>query len=176
MFLKGAKISVLKGDITEVNVEAIVNPANSYGTMGGGVALAIKKKGGEEIERLAMEKSPIRLGSAVCTTAGKLKAKFIIHAPTMEEPSMPTTYERVKKALSASLKCAHKNNIKTIAIPGMGTGVGGLNKNKAAKIMIEEIVDFLKENEGAFNEIILVGYDEELFKAFQRNMKYEVSN
>ncbi|MFQ6051553.1 MAG: macro domain-containing protein [Candidatus Hydrothermarchaeota archaeon] len=171
MIVKGTEISVLKGDITELDVEAIVNPANSYGTMGGGVALAIKNKGGDEIEMLAMERAPIEVGSAICTPAGKLRAKIIIHAPTMEEPSMPTTYGNVKKALRASLNCALKKNIKTMAIPGMGTGVGGLEKNKVAKLMIEEIVDFLEKNEGAFSKVILVGYDDELFKAFQSNLK-----
>jgi len=81
------KITIEQGDITTLEVDAIINPANSYGYMGGGVAGAIKEIGGQEIETEAVAKAPIPIGSAVITTAGSLKAKHIIHAPTMEQPS-----------------------------------------------------------------------------------------
>lgn len=79
------EIEVLLGSLLDVKADAIVNPANSYGYMGGGVAGVIKRAGGEEIEREAIKKAPIPVGSAVITTAGRLPFKGVIHAPTMEE-------------------------------------------------------------------------------------------
>ena len=81
-------IVVKRGDITQLSCDAIVNPANSFGYMGGGVAGAIKRIGGNEIEREAVSKAPIRVGSAIATTAGTLPCKYVIHAPTMKQPAM----------------------------------------------------------------------------------------
>jgi len=131
-------IEVKQGDITKESADAVVNPANSFGVMGGGVALAIKKAGGEEIEREAKEKAPINLGEAVITQAGKLKYRYVIHAPTMEKPAERITAENVKKAIKAALKKAKSEGLNSLVIPGMGTGVGGVSFKKAAKIMIEE--------------------------------------
>ena len=158
-------IKVKKGDITEEEVEAIVNPSNSYGYMGGGVAFAIKKKGGEEIEKEAIAKSPIPVGKAVVTTAGSLKAKHVIHASTMEKPAQRISLENVAKATRAALECAVKNKIKTIAFPGMGTGVGGVDKKQAARVMMEEIKKFPEL------EVILVAFDDELYEAFKEALR-----
>ncbi|MFH7882684.1 MAG: macro domain-containing protein, partial [Candidatus Aenigmatarchaeota archaeon] len=106
---------IKKGDITEEECDAIVNPANSLGIMGGGVALAIKKKGGEEIEREARAKAPIKVGEAIATKSGKLKCKYIIHSPTMEKPAQKITLENVKLATRAALELARKMNLKSIA-------------------------------------------------------------
>lgn len=154
-------IKIKIGDITEEDVDAIVNPSNSLGIMGGGVALAIKKKGGEIIEEEAKRKAPIPVGKAVATTAGKLKAKYVIHATTMEMPAEKIGIENVKKATRAALECAKEIKAKKIAFPGMGTGVGGVDKKQAAKIMIEEIKKFPEL------EVILVAYDKEMYNAFR---------
>jgi O-acetyl-ADP-ribose deacetylase (regulator of RNase III) len=161
----GVKIKVLQGDITTLEADAVVNPANSFGYMGGGVALAIKRAGGDEIEREAVRKAPIAIGKAVATTAGKLKAKFVIHSPTMVNPAGETDGEKVKLATIAALECAEEKGVKSIAFPGMGTGVGGLSYETAAEKMIEAVRDFLKEKKAA-KEIILVGYNEELYNCF----------
>lgn len=161
------KIEIIKGDITEVEADAIVNPANSYGKMGGGVALAIKNRGGKEIEKEAMSKAPIDIGDAISTTAGKLKARYVIHAPTMKKPSQPTDIETIKKATSAALEEALRLKVSSVAFPGMGTGVGGLPKEKAAKSMIEVMKKFL-ERKGKKIKIILVAYDDELYNAFKK--------
>ena len=88
-------IEVIKGDITKVHVEAIVNPANSLMIMGGGVAGAIKRVAGDEVEREAMKYAPVPVGSAVATGAGKMKnVKYVIHAPTMERPAETTNTEK----------------------------------------------------------------------------------
>jgi len=160
-------IIVKKGDITKEEVDAIVNPANSLGIMGGGVALAIKRVGGEIIEKEARKNAPIPVGEAVATSAGKLKCKYVIHAPTMEKPAMRTNVEKVRLAVRAALKLARKLKLKSIAFPGMGTGVGGVSYEDAAKVMIEECMKFKDL------EIILVAFDEGLFKAFQKSLPKE---
>jgi len=149
------KIKVILSDITGIEADAIANPANSLGLMGGGVARALKVAGGEEIEKEATSKAPIPVGSAIATTAGRLKAKYVIHAPTMERPGGYTNYEYVYKAVKAALKVATEKNIKSIAFPGFGTGIGGLDKNKAAKTMVNAIEDFLSENPQSTIELII---------------------
>ncbi|MDP7180789.1 MAG: macro domain-containing protein [Candidatus Woesearchaeota archaeon] len=158
-------ISIEEDDITEAEVDAIVNPANSYGYMGGGVAGAIKKEGGMEIEKEATSKAPIMMGFAVITTAGKLKAKHIIHAPTMEQPASLTTIDNIKEAVKAALECAEENNLKKIAMPGMGTGVGEVPKDEAAKAIIEVLVN---HNPKSLKEVILIDKDEDMVTEFEK--------
>ena len=161
-------VSVVLGDICALKVDAIVNPANSSGSMGGGVALAIKRKGGEVIEDEAMALAPIAVGYAVLTTAGRLPCKFVIHAPTMVGPAERIGSENVRMAVLGALRVASENGIKEMAFPGMGTGVGGVGKMSAAKVMVCEIKRFLEEN-GGF-KVILVGFDEELYECFENEL------
>ncbi|MFN3471172.1 MAG: ADP-ribose-binding protein [Aquificaceae bacterium] len=161
------QIEVLLGSLLEVEADAIVNPANSYGYMGGGVAGVIKRAGGEEIEREAIEKAPIPVGSAVITTAGRLPFKGVIHAPTMEEPAMETTEEKVRKAVRASLHLADKLGFESIAMPGMGTGVGRLPKDVAGRAMIEEIRAFKPVN---LKKVILVDLDSQMVEEWRKNL------
>jgi len=165
------QIIAKKGDITEEVVDAIVNPANSYGFMGGGVAYAIKKKGGDEIEREAIRKGPTPVGKAIPTTAGKLKAKFIIHVPTMKNPAERIGIENVRIATEAALKLASELGIKSIAFPGMGTGVGGVSKRDAARVMVETIKDFINKKDTKLIKVILVGFDDELTGEFKKNLR-----
>ncbi len=163
-------VEVLKGDITEVSADAIVNPANSLLIMGGGVAGAIKRKGGEEIEKEAMKKAPIPVGEAVITKGYRLKARYVIHAPTMERPAMRINKEKAVKAILAALNKAEENGLKTIAFPGMGTGVGGLSAKEGADAFVDAIRQFI-EKRGKFKSIeklILVAFEDELYKEFQR--------
>ncbi len=159
------KILIKRGDITLEDVDAIVNPANSYMIMGGGVALALKLKGGDIIEKEARKKAPVEIGDAIYTGAGNLRARYIIHAPTMKNPAERTNEENVRKAMKAALKLAETLGVRSLAFPGMGTGVGGLDKYKAAKVMIEEILKFNLEN---VKEIRLIAFDEELYEAFEK--------
>ncbi|WP_456483355.1 macro domain-containing protein [Methanopyrus kandleri] len=164
------KVVVLRGDITELNADAIVNPANSRGVMGGGVAAAIKAKGGEEIEREAMEKAPIPVGEAVETTAGDLDAEYVIHAPTMERPAQRIGVENVRKATEAALRKAEELGVESVAFPGMGTGVGGVPYEDAAETMVEVIEKLAPELESV-RTVYLVGYEEELAEAFRRALE-----
>lgn len=158
------QIEVLQGSLLEIEADAIVNPSNSLGYMGGGVAGIIKKAGGSIIEKEAILKAPISVGSAVFTSAGRLKFKGVIHAPTMEEPAMETTEEKVRKAVRAALELADNMGFKSIAMPGMGTGVGKLPKDVAAKAMVEEITNFIPIN---LQKIVLVDIDEELVQKWR---------
>lgn len=158
------EIIVLEGNLLDVDVDLIVNPANSLGHMGGGVAGLIKKYGGKDIEKEAMLKAPIPVGSAVLTTAGKLKFKGVIHAPTMEEPSMETTEQKVRMAVLAALELADNMGFKSIGMPGMGTGVGRLPKKTAARAMIEEIKAFIPLN---LEKVVLVDIDRELVEEWK---------
>jgi len=157
-------IIIKKGDITKISCDAIVNPANSFGYMGGGVAGAIKRVGGIEIEKEAISKAPIKVGNAINTTSGLLPCKFVIHAPTMNKPAMKINIENVKIATKAAFLLATDLNLKTIAIPGMGTGVGGVSFDEAAK----EIIDIAKEFENKFDKIFLIDRNNEMINAFNR--------
>jgi O-acetyl-ADP-ribose deacetylase (regulator of RNase III) len=159
------KITVKRGDITEEAVDAIVNPSNSHGVMGGGVARVIKKKGGQGIEDEAVKQAPISVGSAALTTGGSLRAKHVIHATTMTEPAQRISVENVKRATAAALECAAQHGLKSIAFPGMGTGVGGVDLNEAAGAMVEEIRNFSDSN-STIEEVVLIGYEEEMYSAF----------
>jgi O-acetyl-ADP-ribose deacetylase (regulator of RNase III) len=165
------RIVITKGDITSLGCDAIVNPANSQGLMGGGVALAIKKAGGDIIEQQAVAKAPIDVGYAISTTAGNLHAGFVIHAPTMEQPTQEIPIENVIKATYAALDLGNRLGAKSIAIPGMGTGIGWVGKPAAAEAIVRTIDRFLKERLGphsTLEKIILVAYDNELFEEFKK--------
>lgn len=165
------EILVKRGSITEEEVDAITNPANSYLYMGGGAAGAIKRTGGEIIEREAMRHAPVPIGGAVATTAGTLRARFVIHAPTMKTPG-PTTPANVYKATKAALECAERMGATSIAIPGMGTGIGGVPMDEAAEAMKRAIRECVKAKIG-IRRIVLVDLNpmmvEELEKALRRH-------
>lgn len=168
---KDVKIVVKKGDITQLDVDAIVNAANSRLVMGGGVAGAIKRRGGIEIEKEAVKKGPIPIGKAVETSAGKLKAKYVIHAPTMEFPG-PTNTENVSKATIAAMKKAKELKIKSVAFPGFGTGVGGLSVEQAATSMVPAI---LQELEGSTIELVIfTDISNDMVKAFEEEVRKAV--
>jgi len=167
---KETRITVTSGDITKLEVEAIVNPANSQLIMGGGVAGAILRAGGDQIQKEALRKAPIPIGNAVATTAGRLKAKHVIHAPTMTRPAMATNRENAKLATRAALQCATRIGIETIAFPGLGTGVGGLDFEDSATAMVEEIKRHI-DTGTTIREIVLVGFDVELAQAFKNAIR-----
>ena len=167
----GIVIEAVLGDITELSVDAIVNPANSLMIMGGGVAAAIKRKGGEEIEWEARQYAPVEVGDAIATRAGRLPARYVIHAPTMERPAMRIESSNVAKAVYAALRKANELSLTSIAFPGMGTGVGGVPYSEAAKVMIKTIIEFVKEHKTSLKRILLVAIDNELYREFCKAME-----
>jgi len=140
----GCSVELKVGDITEFDGDAIVNPANTLLIMGGGVAGAIKRKGGGEIEEEARRHAPLRIGEAVVTRGGFLKAKYVIHAPTVEQPGGTSSEEWVYKATKAALKVAKERRLESIAFPLMGAGVGGLTPEQSLKAMAKA---FFEEGE-----------------------------
>ncbi|KUK14218.1 MAG: macro domain-containing protein [Synergistetes bacterium] len=166
-----AVIRLQKGDITDLEVDAIVNAANNHLWMGAGVAGAIKKRGGEEIEREAVSKGPIPIGEAIVTKAGKLKAKYVIHAAVMGQ-DLKTSERMIREATYNSLLRADELSLRSIAFPAFGTGVGGFPFDRCAKAMLDEVRLYLTETENTnLEEIIFVLYTEEVFKAFERELK-----
>src|SRR6476620_6137472 len=133
------QIHLAKSDITEMAVDAVVNPAKSLGIMGGGVSAALSRKGGPTIQKESMSLAPIAVGAAVVTNAGQLWAKHVIHAPTMEEPGTKVGVENVRRATRAALLAAAHPGFDVIAIPGMGTGLGGVDPGDAARAIVDEL-------------------------------------
>ena len=158
------QVHVAKGDITLIPVDAIINPANSLGIMGGGVAGAIKRRGGESIQQEAMACAPIAVGAAVVTGAGRLHTKAVIHAPTMDEPGTTIGVENVRRAIRAALIAATHRGFEVLAIPGMGTGVGGVDVDEAARAIVDE-VRALKQPSP--HTIYLIDIDDSVVDAFE---------
>lgn len=131
-------IEVVWGDLTAQDTEAVVNAANNQLWMGGGVAGAIKRAGGQEIETQALKLGPIPVGQAVVTGAGKLKIRFVIHAAVMGQ-DLATDAGKIREATRNSLLRAEELRIKSIAFPALGTGVGGFPLAQAARIMMDEV-------------------------------------
>jgi O-acetyl-ADP-ribose deacetylase (regulator of RNase III) len=132
-------IHVAIGDLSQLTVDAIVNPANSLGIMSHGVSLAIKEAGGDAIENEARACAPVAVGAAIVTTAGDLFVKAVIHAPTMEEPGMKIGVENVRRATRAALLAAARLNYQSIALPSIGTGLSGVPFDEAARAMVDEL-------------------------------------
>ena len=165
------EVRFLVGDITKLEVDAIVNPANSEGEMSGGVAAAIKKSGGKKIEQEAMELAPIPLGNAVVTSAGKLKCEYVIHAPTMMVPVQRTSVEKISSAVTAALQVSTELSIRRLAIPGMGTGTGKVPIEDAAKAIADAIRRF-STSSNAISEIIFVDKNKEWVQAMENDWNY----
>ncbi len=158
------EIVAQQGDIIQVKADAVVNAANSRGEMGGGVSGALREAGGIEIEQEAMSKAPIPVGEAIFTTAGKLPFKGIVHAPTMEQPAQRTTVDKVRNATLAALLCADSYGVKVLAIPGMGTGVGGVAPGAAADAMVEILRNY---ETASVRKVILIDRDPSMVQAFR---------
>lgn len=159
-------ISVIQGDLTEQGTEAIVNAANNLLKMGGGVAGAIRKKGGLSIQKECDKIGPIEIGGAALTHAGDLKAKYVVHAATMGM-DFKTDENKIRSATRNSLKIADEKNIASVAFPALGCGVGGFSLEKASKIMIEEINTYLSLTPSKLKEIRFVLFDREAYEIFK---------
>jgi len=164
------KIEVRKGDITKIKVDAIVNAANNEMWMGGGVAGAIKKSGGQVIEDEAVKKGPIPIGQAVTTGAGTLPAKYVIHAAVMGM-DFQTDGEKIRLATLHSLRRADELELKTIAFPALGTGVGCFPPDECARIMIKEINDYAELTTG-LEKVVLVLFDAEMYRVFKEELEW----
>lgn len=160
-----SRVSLRQGDITRAETDAIVNAANNALWMGGGVAGAIKRVGGAEIEDEAIRQGPIRVGEAVVTGAGALKARYVIHAAVMAT-DLVTDAEKIKAATKSSLLRADELGLKSIAFPALGTGVGAFPYSRTAQIMIDTVNEHLAGDTG-LQEVLFVLYDGRAMEAFE---------
>ncbi|MCD6385426.1 macro domain-containing protein [Candidatus Sumerlaeota bacterium] len=160
------KIELIKGDITKMKVDAIVNAANTELMLGGGLAGTIRRKGGTSIQEECNKHGPVPLGGAALTGAGNLPARYIIHAASMSL-GKKTTAESLRNATRNSLRLAEENNIKTIAFPAIGTGVGKFPIEECAEIMLQEVSSFL-EKSSVIQKVFFVLYGNYAYNTFKK--------
>lgn len=167
---KRRKLRLVRGDITERNVDVIVNAANSNLNHGGGVAAAIVAKGGQIIQDESDKIGYVPVGNAVMTTAGKLPCKAVIHVvgPRYGEGKEE---KKLRLAINNVLNLAEQNNFKSISIPAISTGIFGFPKEKCAKILVEESINFAEKQISftSLPEIIeFCIYDDETLQHFKK--------
>jgi O-acetyl-ADP-ribose deacetylase (regulator of RNase III) len=162
--------SVERGDITDAEVDAVVNAANSELVMGTGVAGAMKRKGGVVIEEEALRQGPIEIGEAVLTVAGNLPATHVIHAATMGK-DLKTDPEKIAAATKSTLALAEKHRLTSLAFPALGSGVGSVAPEKSAEAIVSTVVAHLKGGTSTLQRILFVVYQDEAYKAFTDTLK-----
>ena len=156
------ELEVREGDIAAVEADAVANAANDRLWMGAGVAGALKRAGGEEIEREAMGKGPIELGTAVATTAGRLPARYVVHGAVMGQ-DLRTNAGLVRRTTRACLELADELGCTSLALPAFGTGVGGFPLGECASLMVAEARSF----EGAsLRRVIFAVFGRDAYDAF----------
>ena len=168
-----AILELVRGDITDLQVDSIVNAANGALKLGGGVAGAIRRKGGPRIQKeciqIIAEKGRIHTGGAVITAAGHLKASYVIHAvgPIYGEGDED---KKLRKATINSLKLADVHCFKSIAFPAISTGYFGLPKKRCAEVMLPAVVSYMREGAN-LRKVILCLYDQETFNIFKETLE-----
>jgi O-acetyl-ADP-ribose deacetylase (regulator of RNase III) len=163
------KIQFVKGDITEMTVDAVVNPANTDLALDTGVAGAIRHKGGEHIEEGCVRLAPIRLGEAAVTTGGNLRAHYVIHAASMR-PGEKATADSIRLATRASLMRAEEKAIRSIAFPAIGTGAAGFSVEECAPVMLKVVLDHTKMRT-SLEKIHFVLFDDAALKVFEETYR-----
>ncbi len=165
-------LELLEADITEISTDAIVNAANAQLILGGGLAGAIRRKGGPEIQAECDKIGGTFVGGAAITTAGKLKAKYVIHAagPRMGEGNED---EKLKNATLNSLKLADENKLKSIAFPAISTGIFGYPVERCAEIMLQTTIDYLKGQTG-LEKVVFCLFGRANYEVFENQLKQEL--
>jgi O-acetyl-ADP-ribose deacetylase (regulator of RNase III) len=167
------KIEIVEGDITRFSADALVNAANNHLWMGAGVAGAIKKAGGKDIEDEAVRKGPIPVGAVVETGAGHLPAKFIIHAAVMSQDLL-TNAKIIEHSTINSLRKAEELGLKSIVFPALGTGVGGFSLEVCAQIMIRAALEY--KDTKKLEKIIFVLYEHTGYLMFKAELARQAGN
>ncbi len=157
-----ADLEVIAADVTQLEVDAIANAANTMLLHGGGVAGAISRAGGPEVQRESDARAPIGLGEAVETTAGDMPARWVIHAATME-PGGPTSSAIIEQATRSTLAKAEELGARSLALVAFGTGVGGFPINEAARIMVVAA----RDHSGDLERIVFAVHSDEAERAFR---------
>jgi O-acetyl-ADP-ribose deacetylase (regulator of RNase III) len=165
-----ATISIERGDITDREVDALVNAATSTLAMGAGVAGAIKRKGGVIIEEEAVRQGPVEVGEAVLTTGGNLIATHVIHGAVMG-PDLKTDTDTIARTTRSVLALADKHRITSLALPAFGTGVGHIPATVSAEAMLPEVVAHLKRGQTSLRRVLFVLYLDDAYRAFSDTLK-----
>lgn len=167
--LNGTQLEIISGDITALEVDAIVNPANEELKLGGGVAGAIAKKGGPSIQEECDRIGGTPVGTAVITGAGQLSAKHVIHAvgPRMGEGDED---RKLSAAVRSALALADRQGLRTIALPAISTGTFGFPMDRCARILLTEVHRYLQGGT-KFETVIVCLYGEEAFETFKRELR-----
>ena len=158
-------LEVRQADVTRLHVDAITNAANTQLKHGGGVAAAISRAGGPEVQRESNEKAPIGLGDAVETTAGDMPATWVIHAATMELGG-PTSADVIRRATASTLARADELGARSLALVAFGTGVGGFSLEEAARIEVEEVRRHLAAD-SALERVVFAVHGDAARRAFE---------
>ena len=166
-------LELLDGDITEMDTDAIVNAANAQLVLGGGVAGAIRRKGGLAIQMECLKIGKTKVGGAAITTGGKLKAKYVIHAvgPRMGEGDEDN---KLKNATLNSLELADKHNLRSIAFPAISAGIFGFPIDRCAEIMLRTTIDYLKAKTG-LKKIVFCLFGRDSYAVFERQLGREIA-
>jgi O-acetyl-ADP-ribose deacetylase (regulator of RNase III) len=162
-----AGVEVLEADITQLEVDAIANAANTQLLHGGGVAGAISRAGGGEVEAESRARAPIALGEAVATTGGEMPCRWVIHAATMELGG-PTSAEVIRRATASTLRAAESLGARSLALVAFGTGVGGFPISEAAAIEVAEVRSHLARGESGLERIVFAVRGAQAREAFER--------
>ncbi len=161
-----ARIEVRQADITELELDAIANAANTQLRHGGGVAAAISRAGGPDVQRESDRAAPIDLGGAVETTAGEMPAKWVIHAATMELGG-PTSAGIIRNATASTLRRADELGARSLGLVAFGTGVGGFPVDEAARIEVEQVRRHLDAGT-TLDLVVFAVFGDEAREAFER--------
>jgi O-acetyl-ADP-ribose deacetylase len=160
------KVILKQGDLATMEVDAIVNAANNDLQLGGGVAGAIRRLGGESIQRECDAIGSIPIGGAAITSAGTLPSRFVIHAASMQLGGQ-TTARPLRTSTAHSLRIAAENGLRSIAFPAVGTGIAGFPISECAQIMLREVVEHLK-GPTSLEKIYFVLFDAPALSAFEK--------
>jgi O-acetyl-ADP-ribose deacetylase len=160
------RIEILQGDLTEMDCDAIVNAANNDLQLGGGVAGAIRRKGGRRIQDECDEIGTIPVGAAAITSGGDLKARYVIHAASMQLGGQ-TSAQSLRTSTAYSLRIAAQKSLKTIAFPAVGTGIAGFPVRECAEIMLREVQSHL-EGPASIEKVYFVLFDAEALGVFKK--------
>jgi len=169
--IDGSTLRLVQGDITERKVDAVVNAANSYLRHGGGVAGALVRRGGQSIQDESDRIGFVPVGHAALTGAGKLPAKFVIHAvgPRMGEGDEEN---KLSNAIKNSLVLADSKGFKSISVPAISSGIFGFPKDRCAKILVSEAMQYLKsKTQGSLREIEFCVFDDVTLRYFMKEFK-----
>jgi O-acetyl-ADP-ribose deacetylase (regulator of RNase III) len=162
----GERIEIQQGDLTEMDTDAIVNAANNDLQLGGGVAGAVRRKGGPSIQAECDQIGTIPVGGAAITSGGSLKARHVIHAASMQLGGQ-TSAQSLRSSTAHSLRIAAQNGLKTIAFPAVGTGIAGFPLRECAEIMLREAAKHF-EGPTSLEKIYFVLFDQEALAAFKQ--------